>query len=344
LGSKRKFWFRRKEDPQPWLFKYVRPGTGEHWAEKVASELARAIGVDAARVELAHFEEDKGAAVESIVPHLMDPYAQAQAKLWEKRTAEAAARTAQAAADAAREPSSVVEAVKWAVAASASADAAEKWILASHLRLGDLIHGNELLAGRLPNYDKDKKRGQFEHSWSNIKIALEGAFSADRLEKQIERFAGLLVLDALIGNTDRHHENWALLLHHSSPKGESAIPLELAPSYDHASSLGREMTDEKRAQILSRGGVADYARRGRGAIFLQKRARHGENPAALVKYLVRELPEAFRPWLERLRTLTEDSLLAPVWRIPPDWASDISKQFCAEFLRCTLSELKRIDA
>lgn len=41
-------------------------------------------------------------------------------------------------------------------------------------------------------------------------------------------FAGLLVFDALVGNTDRHHENWAIV-------EDTGL---LAPSFDHGASLG----------------------------------------------------------------------------------------------------------
>ena len=47
-------------------------------------------------------------------------------------------------------------------------------------------------------------------------------------------FAGYLVLDAVIGNTDRHHENWGLLLRRT----ETGWKGQVAPSFDHASSLG----------------------------------------------------------------------------------------------------------
>ncbi|MBV8466242.1 MAG: hypothetical protein JO218_09885 [Burkholderiales bacterium] len=55
LGSKPKFWVQR--DDGRWLFKEARTNTGEDWAEKVAAELAHAIGVAAADVELANFGE-----------------------------------------------------------------------------------------------------------------------------------------------------------------------------------------------------------------------------------------------------------------------------------------------
>lgn len=67
LGSKQKFWFRWAGDEQPWLFKFAREGTGEHWAEKIAAEVAVLLQVPAARVELAQFMEKRSLASRSFV-------------------------------------------------------------------------------------------------------------------------------------------------------------------------------------------------------------------------------------------------------------------------------------
>lgn len=48
LGSKPKFWVTL--DGQRWLFKEARPNTGKDWAEKVAAEFAKHIGMWAAEV------------------------------------------------------------------------------------------------------------------------------------------------------------------------------------------------------------------------------------------------------------------------------------------------------
>ncbi len=72
LGSKRKFWALMEEEPRPWLFKYARRNTGEHWAEKLGAELAGRLKVPHARVELAEHEMQQGVFVESIVPHEWD--------------------------------------------------------------------------------------------------------------------------------------------------------------------------------------------------------------------------------------------------------------------------------
>lgn len=57
-------------------------------------------------------------------------------------------------------------------------------------------------------------------------------------------FTGYLMFDALIANRDRHSENWAVL--RSTHPGEDI----LAPTYDHASSLGFNLRDTRRAQLL----------------------------------------------------------------------------------------------
>ena len=53
MGSKPKFWYRASADEAEWLFKYPQRDTGQHWAEKIAAELANATGIPHAPVELA---------------------------------------------------------------------------------------------------------------------------------------------------------------------------------------------------------------------------------------------------------------------------------------------------
>lgn len=59
MGSKRKFWY-NNQDSGKWLFKYPRGDSGEHWAEKIAAEVAGILGIDHAIVELAVFEGSMG--------------------------------------------------------------------------------------------------------------------------------------------------------------------------------------------------------------------------------------------------------------------------------------------
>jgi len=108
----------------------------------------------------------------------------------------------------------------------------------------ELIHGNEILSGRVIGYEKNKKYGQRDHTYTNIREAISRTGNESEAERALKHFAGYIVLDALIGNTDRHHENWALLRWTDKDKQTYHV---LAPSFDHASSLGRVLLDKKRA-------------------------------------------------------------------------------------------------
>jgi hypothetical protein len=64
MGTKRKFWF-TDADGARWLFKYSRPQTGEHWAEKIAAEIGARLEIPIARVELGMCDGSPGACSQS---------------------------------------------------------------------------------------------------------------------------------------------------------------------------------------------------------------------------------------------------------------------------------------
>ena len=109
----------------------------------------------------------------------------------------------------------------------------------------DLVHGNALLAEQ-DVFVTSRDRGPY--TVEAIHGALEGCqLPAGTLggASAWKVFVGYLVLDALIGNTDRHDKNWAAIVSDSGSV--------LAPTFDHASSLGFLLSDrEKRERLLSK--------------------------------------------------------------------------------------------
>ena len=203
----------------------------------------------------------------------------------------------------------------------------------------ELIHGNEILAWIMSNYDVDARFGQSQHTLDNIWTALDKAFLMPEAGESAKRsFAGYLILDALIGNTDRHHENWGIL---RSRTGNGWRGF-LAPSYDHASSLGRELQDDRRNLLLSENRVGTYAERGHGGIFWSEKARRGPSPLKLVRQAIVEYPALFRIPMERLGKVNENLLRDIVWRIPSDWMSSSARPFAIEQMCYNLSELNKL--
>lgn len=265
LGSKPKFWVLLPDGR--WLFKEARPNTGEDWAEKAAAEVAHAIGIRAATVELASFAEKRGCISRNFV----------------------------------------------------DVDAGQA-----------LVHGNEILGMRVTGYDKGKTFRQSDHTLENIDSAIRSLFGKEHADGILTELAGYLVLDALIGNTDRHHENWGLLLQvQTEPR---AMTLSVAPSFDHASSLGRELLDERRMELLAADRIGSYVSKGRGGIFRGPEERHGENPLRFVQVAARAYPSFFRPALERATALSRSDVERIIESIPDDRASRPAKQFAQSMI------------
>lgn len=191
-----------------------------------------------------------------------------------------------------------------------------------------LVHGNEVIAGLVTDYDREKKRRSTDHTYERIRAAIEKTCVDRSCAEDLKNIAGYLVLDALIGNTDRHHENWALLRKDVEGKAQH----RLAPSFDHASSLGREMRDDRRARLLRENAVEKYLREGKGAIFLESLPQQALSPFALVEDLAPLHPDEFHPWLARIAALKEEELSAPFERMPDGWMSEPQKQLARAML------------
>ena len=177
MGSKRKVWL-ESPDNASYLFKYVRQDAvgsvyGDDWAEKLAAELARLLGLPAATVDLASRGGDPGV----VCRRVNDP--------------------------------AVLE----------------------------LAHGNELLGARESGYDMTLKREHPRYTVPVVQGCIRDAgapagYAELRDLTAFDVWAGYLVFDAWIANTDRHHENWGVLVDRQDGSRR------LAPSFDHGSSLG----------------------------------------------------------------------------------------------------------
>jgi hypothetical protein len=144
-------------------------------------------------------------------------------------------------------------------------------------------------------------------------------------------FVGYLMLDAWIGNTDRHHENWGLLWH----ADEEPRRLVLAPSFDHASSLGRELTDEARMRAgnPSQGTPAErYGRRARSAFYPGDGIARAISPSVAFQLAATSRPLAGRAWLDRLLHMPREAVREVVEAVPESLMSPIAKDFACALL------------
>jgi len=174
-----------------------------------------------------------------------------------------------------------------------------------------------MLDREVPGY-VPRARGRPGHSLEKIRFVLNGVLPPPGSEFPFEAtgfdvFAGFTLFDALIANRDRHDENWAVLL---PIAGEG--PALLCGSYDHANSLGYNLTDAKREMYLRREkGVEGWCRNGTAFRFEHT---PGKKPPTLVQTAVRALglasAAAREHWPRRLELLGEADIRSVIDRLP----------------------------
>jgi len=307
VGSKRKFWYtqyvqgeddesNRAED---WLFKAAREGTGEDWAEKVASELCSLLNLPCAMYELATWTEEKNG-----------------------------------------------EATTWnGVVTRRMEEEQERLTL-----------GNEVLADHVNRYPAVEGDRFYKNPHYTLDIALD-VLGSENLDVRLspewpvpdavtsvpEAFLGFLLIDAWIGNTDRHDNNWGVL-----EKSTSEGPVRtLAPTFDHASSLGRELTDERRREALTTNDknrtVQAYVGRCRSAFVNAAGSDDTIHPTEAFRRGADRYPEAASAWIHQLETIASAAVKRIFDRIPEARISDVSTQFALRQLSINRDDLLDLD-
>ncbi|WP_052550507.1 HipA domain-containing protein [Enhygromyxa salina] len=196
---------------------------------------------------------------------------------------------------------------------------------------GDLIHGNELLWQMDSGYPREKIWRVSAHTVENVVHVLSSpsleapASTVQQLGMTAAQvFVGYLALDALIGNGDRHHENWGLL--------RFGDRVALAPTYDHASSLGRELRDEKRRASLVGHRVTSYAQRARSALYGSSSDSRPLSTHAAFWQASARVEGSRAAWVARVAGITPHALDQIIQRIPSGRISQEGRQFARRLM------------
>jgi len=216
-------------------------------------------------------------------------------------------------------------------------------------RSGRLILGNELLAKILKDYDENKRYRVREYKLRTVLIVL-GAKSVnppigfqifEGVESAVDVFVGYLMLDALIANQDRHHENWGLIL-------TADRVVHLAPTYDHASSLGRNELDTNRLEMLTTKDIGrsieKYIERAASAFYPLSPA----DPDGRVKPMstleafkssAHHRPAAGKAWIKRLDAIAFNQIEKIFTEFPAGEISPVAVEFSLKMLKLNKARL-----
>ena len=166
----------------------------------------------------------------------------------------------------------------------------------------------------------DNERPEF-YTISNIKKVL------DELDKSLfNEFIKIMVFDALIGEQDRHEENWGLQ--------RIGDKYKISPLYDNGCNLLRNFRDEAYAEKYY-SGVKDfdaYINKSETIIYKednQKKYKHFE----LIRHLNDKYHEVVQNELKKLKKLTDEVINDIVNQIPDELLTKKHKEYIIIYLK-----------
>ena len=213
---------------------------------------------------------------------------------------------------------------------------------------GMLVSGNEVLVRVIQEYPKQKFYKVREHALRRvlaimkmdlIKLPIDWS-EFKGIELAIDVFVGYLMLDAWIGNQDRHHQNWGFVVSRQRTA-------HLAPTFDHASSLGWNETDDTRQERLTtkdkRRGMETYVERALSAFFESPPSEKPMSTLDAFRDGARVRPLAAKAWLERLARLPAGKISDIFTRIPTERITPVAAKFAMKMLELNQRRLLALE-
>ena len=202
---------------------------------------------------------------------------------------------------------------------------------------GRLVMGNELLSDVHSHYPTHQRYQVSDHTLGRIHRLLNtleilpplGWLSPNiEVDNAFDVFIGYLLLDAWIANQDRHHENWGIISYNEA--------IYLAPTYDHAASMGQNESDAVRKERLTTRDqnrhITRYIEKASSAIYLNKTERKPLSTIAVFKMAAARNPNAAKFWCEQLAGISKQQCLEVFEKIPAGEITETAIEFAVTIL------------
>lgn len=208
-----------------------------------------------------------------------------------------------------------------------------------------LTEGINYLTGYNPSYNPETDKSKYNFQF--IKSALQ-SFS---LEQYLKNIIEIIVFDSIVGNSDRHQENWGIISFYKElidkveeklksdknifsskiknifrPKLKDliidpikmnpSVPHEFAPIYDSGCCLGREYLDDKIEKMLQNLSMVEaYIQKGKSEIHWEN-DNNKKNHFELVRLLLEDYPEETKYYIKRIaEKFNTDSIHEIIYKI-----------------------------
>lgn len=169
--------------------------------------------------------------------------------------------------------------------------------------------------------NKNEEETKEYYTIENIKKCLD-----DIDEKLFYDFLKIMVFDALVGETDRHAENWGITIDSNGYR--------LSPLYDNGDNLLRDFKNESFAEKYY-NGIKLFSSYVFGAWSLIYKDDHSGKYKSLdlVAELYRRYPEQIKNEILNLKKLTPEIIEEVVNKIPDDLLTKMHKKYIINYLK-----------
>lgn len=198
----------------------------------------------------------------------------------------------------------------------------------------NMFFANQLIEHVARGINTPIERDQRSQTVDRVTIILERLIeypplkwdATENIKTALDVFIGYLMLDTLISNQDRHNENWAMII--------NAGKRHLAPSFDHAASLGR---NESIAEMKERLSSNDKGRQistyvGKSKSHFYSGNKRLKTLDAFVMFGLQSKKAALE-WLKRLEAFKFQEMQEIIIRVPDLIMGVTEKAFCFALLR-----------
>jgi hypothetical protein len=158
------------------------------------------------------------------------------------------------------------------------------------------VPGGDIMINMIEDYDRKKGR---QHNFSHVALYHDLLKKLWSIEVEwLNYWCDMLLFDALIGNTDRHQDNWGLLWGHDVNGMPCVRP---APIFDNGTSLGHEIIEQNMGNFAERERMAKYVSRGHHHMRWRETDPKQLGHAEMIEVLVTRYPELEKRVCEQLK-------------------------------------------
>jgi len=126
------------------------------------------------------------------------------------------------------------------------------------------IWGGNFMVGLIPHYDRAKGT---QHNFHTVEL-ISRYLKKERIlqDNFVSYWAKVFIFDALIGNTDRHQDNWGLIFYYSKGRGAGRFIEEsnakFSPAFDNGTAMGHEILEKNFSRFKDSNYIKRYVNKG----------------------------------------------------------------------------------